>query len=247
MAHFYIDNQRFTEDHPLWPKTKSGKPSKRPTLEQIEQAGACVGVTDSIKMVENTGWMPKYFGDLGISAGLLCNSYDNAKELFDQTSIEAAERGTEFHDAIERYLWKGEEPDDSIILNACRGIDEFLFTHEILPDECKLEHCITHDMLTCGGVVVSYGGTMDLCSDKFIVDWKTVNKPRKPYKKELLQLVAYSKGNLDKRMINLYIDSGTGKVINEYEWSMEQKHFGWRLFQDVMMMNKRLRELDKMI
>lgn len=245
--HYYLDNQRFTEEHPLWPKTKAGKPSKRPTLEQIENAGACVGVTDSIKMVENMGWMPKYFGDLGISAGLLSNSHDEAKELFEKASIEAAERGTAFHDAIERYLWQGVESDDDTIKTACRGIDEFLFRNNILPDECSFEHCITNDLVTDSGILVRYGGTMDLCSDKFIVDWKTVNKPRKPYKKELLQLVAYSKGDLNKRMINLYINSGTGEVIKEYEWSMELKQLGWKLFQDVMIMNKRLRALDKMI
>jgi hypothetical protein len=94
-----------------------------------------------------------------------------------------------------------------------------------------------------------YGGQVDLCSDEFVIDFKTKDMSKvKDVKKMVfddhgVQLAAYDTGLGDsgRRLINLYIDVESGTVL---EWEHEETERYWNMFKHALELWKLLKKYD---
>jgi len=79
---------------------------------------------------------------------------------------------------------------------------------------------------------LGYAGRIDWCSPDLIVDFKTSSNMVAYHESHCTQLTAYSKGNLEKRLINVYISTDTlNPEIRIKEWNMEEKGRAWEIFK----------------
>ena len=94
-----------------------------------------------------------------------------------------------------------------------------------------------------------YGGQVDLCSDEFVIDFKTKDMSKvKDVKKMVyddhgVQLAAYDTGlgNSGRRLINLYIDVQSGAVL---EWEHEDTERYWDMFKHALELWKLIKKYD---
>ena len=94
-----------------------------------------------------------------------------------------------------------------------------------------------------------YGGQVDLCSDEFVIDFKTKDMNKvKDVKKMVfddhgVQLAAYDTGLGDsgRRLINLYIDVQSGAVL---EWEHEDTERYWDMFKHALELWKLIKKYD---
>jgi hypothetical protein len=210
----------------------------------VEKAGGCLGVTDSIRFVDDSGWMARYFGMLGIQAGLESSGEGEAMGKLKELSECYANRGTEMHAFIDDYLTSGILPiDDSIGSTASTAVASYIASEGIA--DYTTEHCMTSSVMI-DGKEYRYGGTVDFLSDEFVIDWKTTKKARKPYMKELLQMCAYDGGE-GRKLINVYISQEDGSITNIQRWTPEQAVAGWEMFKDCLVFRDKVRAMNKMI
>ena len=154
-------------------------------------------------------------------------SYDKYKEL----TSEAANKGTEIHDAIEASLYGdpfGEEYTEII-----KAVLDWLIEEGIKPTGIE-EVFVSKD--------IGIGGKIDVVDDHksddlTIVDWKTIDtigKKFNPYTKDKTPLLAaYSMGvfgTLDAKLWNIFISRDEpGKIIPKL-YTKEEIEFGWKKF-----------------
>jgi len=94
-----------------------------------------------------------------------------------------------------------------------------------------------------------YGGQVDLCSDEFVIDFKTKDMSKGADVKKMVfddhgvQLAAYDTGLGDsgRRLINLYIDVESGEVL---EWEHEDAERYWNMFKHALELWKLLKKYD---
>ena len=241
MAHWYLNKKRFDENHPRWgkdpwPKNPSGSPKAR--INDIDRVniGAVKGVTDILKIVGAGWWMPRYFGNMGIEAGMRAerDGHDAiaAADSLNRLTNAPAERGTRIHAWLEHYLNTGKLPDDEAGASACKNVGNFLEQHELLENSSK-------ELVVMNEGVYRYGGTADLVQPHSVtmVDFKSVDKPRDARFTECAQLVAYGVAEFplvnieDMNLCNLYIHQKTGEILNPNWWLSGEKEEGWELFK----------------
>jgi len=208
MAHYYIVKngipQRYVQ------LKKDGTPSKRINRGKALADGAFKGTTDTLKVLGDSSGLCNWYGKLGIQAGLESPDEDTAKARLKELSEDAANKGTAIHDAIDNYFKTGELPSDHVQKTACVYAKSFLESKGM--SEYGSEHCfvfkgyinimsgevLTEETSEEGWVLVATGGTADIVSDKYIIDWKTVEKKRgkyrDPYAKECSQSAIYGIG-----------------------------------------------------
>ena len=246
MAHFYKNGRRLTaENFPdIWPRTKAGTLSKRVGPAAMIEMGGVRGVTDILDAVggEKLHGLMHWSGALAIQAAVetlegitarvdsgMSSFAEAATARWKELQTVARDRGTEFHDGIERWE-RGETPEDPIIRAACENIQGWLDA-EGLADG-RREYCFT---ATVG--VMSFGGTTDHVHDgkQVILDYKTVEKSRAPRFSECSQIAAYHTGifGLDACMkgANLYIRQEDGGIDSVRWWTDVELLTGWELFQ----------------
>jgi len=94
-----------------------------------------------------------------------------------------------------------------------------------------------------------YGGQVDLCSDEFVIDFKTKDMSKGADVKKMVfddhgvQLAAYDTGLGDsgRRLINLYIDVESGTVL---EWEHEDTERYWNMFKCALELWKLIKKYD---
>ena len=94
-----------------------------------------------------------------------------------------------------------------------------------------------------------YGGQVDLCSDEFVIDFKTKDMSKGADVKKMVfddhgvQLAAYDTGLGDsgRRLINLYIDVESGTVL---EWEHEDTERYWNMFKYALELWKLIKKYD---
>lgn len=240
--HWYIRNadghaQRFVS------YKKNGEPAKNVKRADALAAGAVLGVTDILDKGGSIGGLLDWCGRIGVDCGIdaamrnMGAAADAIREfgylLFGEKREEAAERGKAFHEAIEQAVrGLGFNGTDKAIESAVRNVQSVLSMRSI--EETINEVCFVARVEE-GGRVYAFGGTPDLVSPGWIVDYKTKSNAKKvaPALKELAQLAAYRKGlnRPEARCLDLYIARETGEILLEQEWSEEQLELGWRYFR----------------
>ena len=94
-----------------------------------------------------------------------------------------------------------------------------------------------------------YGGQVALCSDEFVIDFKTKDMSKVKEVKKMVfddhgvQLAAYDTGLGDsgRRLINLYIDVESGAVL---EWEHEDTERYWDMFKHALELWKLIKKYD---
>ena len=154
------------------------------------------------------------------STGIL--SFEDVEKLarseFGKKQQQVMGRGTVIHDHLELYF-KGVDIGDQyrgLCHNVQRKLDEVCG-----PQEWEAEKSFSHQS--------GYGGKTDLCSDQWMVDFKTKEFPDNPNVKKMVyddhgvQLAAYDQGipvnglTGSRRLLNLFIDVGEGHSVLEWE------------------------------
>ena len=153
------------------------------------------------------------------STGIL--SFEDVEKLarseFGKKQQQVMGRGTVIHDHLELYF-KGVDIGDQyreLCHNVQRKLDEVCG-----PQEWEAEKSFSHPS--------GYGGKTDLCSDQWMVDFKTKEFPDNPNVKKMVyddhgvQLAAYDQGLVttvtrSRRLLNLFIDVGEGHRVLEWE------------------------------
>lgn len=246
MAHWYIVKNGVPQRYEQL--TKKGLPSKRINRGRAFRDGAVMGTTDTLKVLGDVGGLLTWKGNLGIRAGMNCDGdLDLAKELLEQYSTKAADRGTEIHDAIEQYLKSGELSDDPVLHTA--AVEAQAHLQGLGVTEYVCEHCFVWrgyiNVLTgetsptkpdgFGWVRVAVGGTADFVSDLHIRDWKSIEDKgygfRGSYAKEAAQCAMYRLGfaRPDADCANVYFDRADGRIVKVKEWTEREMRLGLRL------------------
>ena len=153
------------------------------------------------------------------STGIL--SFEDVEKLarteFSKKQQQVMGRGTVIHDHLELYF-KGVDVGDQyrgLCHNVQRKLDEVCG-----PQEWEAEKSFSHQS--------GYGGKTDLCSDQWMVDFKTKEFPDNPNIKKMVyddhgvQLAAYDQGlvttlTVSRRLLNLLIDVGEVHRVLELE------------------------------
>ena len=225
-----LTSRRWDSGHPLWPKKKDGESYKRLTggagaiVQKLKDDGEidlCWSVTSILNWTTNA-WLGNWYRDVGIRAGLSAKSEEEAKQLFNNETNVASDRGTLLHQCVETYLKTGQKPDDPLDAKCMDTMIEAIVSLGIDPSTLGSEKIV------CGSVGhVKCGGTIDLCNDQCVIDMKFPKSNRKPYLTECSQLVTYDNlldiaPNDNRRLINIYVNQETGELIGTKEWDEEE-------------------------
>lgn len=246
MAHWYI--LRDGKAYRYVQYNKDGSESKIIRPARAIADGAVKGLTSILSRVSDQGGLIEWAGRIGIEAGLKAAAEHSgktndeimaaAKEIYTAERERASNRGTQIHDAIERYIKSGEVSQDTIASAAQRAVGEWHKENGVGLG--STEHCVYFK-----GVIrqheVSFGGTVDWICDSVILDYKTV-EPSKYGKywtakaSHCAQLAGYrlaaSQAGMcksDARCINLYISRITGEIVSVREWSNDELRLGEEL------------------
>ena len=250
MAHWYTLQDGVAKRYEQL--TKKGEPSKRTNRARALADGAVEGVTSLLKRFEDQSGLVSWAGKLGVAAAVdavlsikqPCPSdpveaknllMASATELYDLRRNEASEAGSAIHDAIDKYLSLGLEPQTPEAWEAARAVSAWIEEQGIT--ERRAEHCVVYRDGS-----VAFGGTPDLLSRKLVADWKTLEekrgKFRDPLAKEAAQLAAYRAAaaqmglcDADAECYNLYIERSTGKLVRVHKWSPQQVVMGWSMLE----------------
>jgi len=228
MSHYYKDDMRY---HPL--KKDGTRMSEKASryASACKQAGAVASVTTIINGGLPTAFgLIQYFVNTAFDCALETGDMEQAKALYKERKDKPAELGTEFHDAIFKAL-SGRENGKDLGDNIVAAVNHVIALMDQLGiRDCHLEKTFSNER---------YGGTIDLVSENYVIDWKSVVKiDRKPYEKEIIQLAAY-KNEAVKRgwcrdeatCINVYFLQETGELLAVQPWSSTAIKHGFEIFE----------------
>jgi len=267
MSHYYHKhNGRWQRWIPL---KNDGTEYQRITKKMAAEAGAVIGITSQIGNHTDKGYLIPWIGRLGIQAGweVAQEAVSNgglddpllhditeadmtyAKEILTRNQEAAANKGNEFHDAIEDYINGKPLPEDAAMRNACVQVKAWLTEHgvEFTDHGVQAEHCVGFN----GGIIpredpmdagiclhINNGATADLITKRLLVDWKTVEKAKdgryytgKPEHCAQLAFCRHAAWNEklcdpDAECCNVYINRNTGEIVEVKEWTGEQLDAG---------------------
>lgn len=145
-----------------------------------------------------------------------------AREDSKQQAINAADRGSEIHNAVEAY-YRGHRVSDAdlpFVLPIVAKVQELCGTQAWVP-EAHFAH-----------QVAGFGGKVDLHSEAAVIDFKgkdglADNTKRLAYDEHAMQLAAYRVGlklanaRLNARAINIFFDRQVPGVVVAHEWPVE--------------------------
>jgi hypothetical protein len=232
MSHWYKDNKRFV------PLKKDGTPMSEAYSgynNACRRAGAVMGATDIMKQgLPTSYWLVEWFKQQALEAGIdsyLGKSREewlvDAKDLLNERMASPADKGSDAHYCIEKFLTRGIEPDDPIQKQMVETAAEVLRGYDIKDEiEYEVQFCTN-----------TFGGTVDVfsASSRLIFDWKTCGDNRKPYEKECVQLAAYRAALCpEARCINVYINRDTGRLHMIKEWNESELAAGLALFNNAL-------------
>jgi len=202
-----------------------GKKLVTTTLRQARKLGLFPSVTTILKSISSYG-LVNWQIENGIKTAYMNppmkdetedNWLDRIIEESREITRHAAERGTEIHAAIEKYLESGKLPKDDVLKASCQGVKGLLdgSKYEVETPFCSKR--------------LGWAGRADITTEHSVIDIKTVEMNKKsyswPYFKHGLQLAAYAMGlNMHSaRLINIYVCrlSGTCKAI---EWGIDTRY-----------------------
>jgi hypothetical protein len=265
MSHYYHKaNGRWQR----WiPRKANGEEYQRIPKKMIAEANAVIGITSQIGNHTNKDWLGPWCGGLGIEAGweVAQNAVVNlgavgdlrdmtetdlkyAKELLKEKREQAANKGNEFHDAIEDYINGEPLPEDPAMRNACEQVKAWLTEQgvEFSHTGVKAEHCVGFN----GGIVVrekprdagqilriNNGATADLITRNLLGDWKTIEMSGGKFwtgkadhcaQLAFCRHAAFNEGlcDSDAKCVNVYIDRATGNLVEAKTWTEEQLDAG---------------------
>lgn len=150
---------------------------------------------------------------------------DFKKKMFalsKEHAIKSAERGTHIHNLLEQQLLTGKcgSQDPNEILMVMQTISKM---KEVCGDQdWKVEKSFAHPM--------GYGGKIDVCSDEWVVDFKTkeLDEGKKPdvYDSYGVQLAAYNHGiGGGRKLLNLFVSVSSPGYVVDYEWEERERLF----------------------
>lgn len=153
------------------------------------------------------------------------------QQIAGETGRAAADRGTQIHDAIERF-WTGGDPGEWAAL--AEATASKVKEHFALTDGWVAEQSFASDL--------GFGGKVDLHHPSLVVvDYKTKdridNPKRLAYREHVAQLAAYAVGLgltdgsdwANIRLANVFVGAECGTII-VHEWSPDESAEGWRYF-----------------
>jgi hypothetical protein len=146
-----------------------------------------------------------------------------AVEMHAETGRLAAERGTALHGAIERGDTTGEWAEH------VANVKTALLAIGINPTTGRTEHSFADPL--------GFGGKVDLCSDAWVVDYKSKDTigdktaDELAYDEHATQLAAYALGLQlrQPRCVNVFVGVGDAKVVVK-EWTPAEIARGERMF-----------------
>jgi len=253
MSHWYIYKNNIPQRY--FQYRKDGEISKVVRRGQAMKDGAVESVTTILSYLGETGGLLHWSASHAIEAALAVAEsgmpthedhaavVKEAKAEWKRRTEEAANRGTEIHDAIETAISSSEVSADDPILRraqqeAVAWLSEHEFTNQIMPEHCLIYHGVIPTSF--GPIMAAYGGTTDVISCDGIVDWKTIEDTgrgyRKPKATEAAQASAYrwAAWNMDLCDRNIpawdvYFDRATGAIVREIKWTKHQLNHGLNL------------------
>jgi len=235
--HLYLDKQLMTPDHPRWGKldgwklTKKGQPTKRPGSDFLMEAGCLPSVTTILGGVGDKGGLLHWYKNIGIQAAIETFGTDDdwtgaAKKRAYELSLQAANRGTEMHNAIEYGIAQHADP---ALNHAIHQVKEWLKKHGF--EGGKKEWVVESKLF--GG----FAGTVDyvLEDQKVVLDYKTSKGGRAPRPSDCAQLASYALAIFGTTQgvtcINVYLDADTGDITGTRHWSQPELAWGWSMMQ----------------
>jgi len=252
MGHFYTDNPpRPFYEVPYADKKREGE-TRPTTISDAKKAGAFPSPNTVMNIIDKPGllyWKLQMMADAVydtiIELGGDWNTYGWAKsyDKYKQLTEEAANKGTDIHNAIEKSLYG--EPFDDEYIDTVKAVLDWLIKEKITPT--GIEQVFVNKGIGIGGMI-------DVVDDNSmsIVDWKTIdtigrydgvyiekdsNRIRRIdfHVKDKLPLIAsYSMGIFDTldnvNLWNVFISRDEPGVIMPRLYTKEEAEWGWKKF-----------------
>lgn len=232
------------EGEPAYEVENKSKGGMRPTtIRDARKLGLLPSVTSILGVVAKPG-LERWKIDQGIMAALTSPALHDymAGEMSDEQLIRrinedakaqakaAAERGTEIHGWIEKYMRGG----------AVEGI-ELEYAEAVFDAMIEAIGLFTIADVDCEKSVASpeygYGGKVDFVCRRLnvVADFKTKDgdvEGVKAYPEQAAQLAAYAyaMGMPDATLVNVFVSRDQPKAI-VHIWTREEAEYGWRLFK----------------
>jgi hypothetical protein len=201
-----------------------GRPGKTPDLRDARKYGWAPGVTSVLGILDKPG-LNNWKIDQAILAALTCplasvppsEALNVIKRDAEEQSKKAMQRGTDIHDAIEKFfLYEG--------ARSC--IPNQYYEHAKATDKCVFENTdsITWNVEAWLPGGLGYGGRCDLHNDEYLIDFKTKefgpDDKVQGWPEQEVQLVAYDFGfgGPRRRLVNVFVSSTVPGLVHWYEW-----------------------------
>ena len=229
------DGKRFDKNHPKWPNKKDGTPYKVLTNSAIESTGltlvpSVTSILDPAKGHKLVNWAFWKAGKIAVEFLKTGPCYNDEQELeelaesfINEKRNEPADAGSDVHDLLDRYV-KSCANDSSEVAEATRA---FIIENSG-PDILR---CRPEEQFACTVEGMSFGGTVDVQDQQFVLDYKTTDGKREPYITECAQLWAYDMfAKNGRRLVNVYIDRNTMRPYLYKEWNNIERERAFDVF-----------------
>ena len=171
MSHWYVQTvsgaKRYIQ------LKKNGEESKRVLRAKAVVDGAVESVNTILDQASEIGGLRQWVAKLAVEAGVEAGNVQAGMALCAARREEAANRGTEYHGAIEMTLKTGTLPGDPALANACKAAAGILLDRHLSAYDSEACFVFKGEV---EGVHYAFGGTPDIASPTWLLDWKTVGE-----------------------------------------------------------------------
>lgn len=237
--------------NPVYEVERSNGKGKRPTnladAKKLNLVPSVTGIIDLLAKPQLETWKQNNILEAACNNSMFnFDSSDEWKQSVIQeaqsVSFEAAKRGTEIHDQLERYF-SGEKVKTMAlpyISSAIEAVKEILATGWI-PEQSFAS-------------ILGYGGKIDLHHpDGYVIDFKTKEFTKKDIKKKqfvydshAMQLAAYRNGlgMPNATCINIFISINEPGTVHIHTWKEEEITRGWEMFHHLLELWKLIKKYE---
>ena len=237
MGHFYTDDPPAPFYEVPYADPKREGEFRSATITDAKKVGAFPSPNEVMNIIDKPGllyWKLQMMADatyksiVDIGGNWDTYGWSKSYDLYKELTSEAANKGTDIHNAIEQAL--NNDPYDKEYKEIITSVLGWLVEENINVTGIE-EVFVSKD--------VGIGGKVDVVDNDHltIVDWKTIdtlNKKVKYYTKDKTPLLAaYSMGlfnTLDTQCWNIFISRDEPGVIIPKLYTRDEIEFGWKKF-----------------
>lgn len=240
-GHWYYGDGSPCESVPLKKPASDGRTTTKPNLGHAKKT---LGFAPELRLypsvttvwgIKNEQGLNKFLIDRALEFGYLNHHLPTLEDLikaYSEYASKPSDRGTICHAVMEQML-RGEQVTvyDEAAIRAYEQFKAWMDSNGISPIDFEHSFCNIH---------LGYGGKLDFLGEnkdhvRHVVDFKFVQKPRKPLDKECVQGASYVNGLCipmhDMVFHNFLFLESTGELVECKRWDVDDLAWGFEAFK----------------